>query len=141
MHEELDKILSVLADRFGTTITNLWGVMVRQEMVVGAINLVWSALALVAFVAAMTAIVKGVRAVSEETGKRDKKYANYQESMPKEGWKNSTKETIGGTAIVIGSVVAVIAALCFPFLMIYGLTHTLNPEYYALTNILTTLRK
>lgn len=114
MSQEVTKILDILAERFGTTIEHLWGIMVRQAMVNSISNL---ALAVVTLVAILIVVQKW------------------------ESWTDDIDEGGIGVPLIMffglfGVCGIIITIKVFPD----TITGFFNPEYWVLQQILELLK-
>lgn len=105
--ENMNEILDALALRFGTTGVYLWGVLVRQQVVMGVMV---TLSAMLFFIICMWALMA--------------------EARRKTPWYDFTGPSI--TAVISGvlGLGFLISALT------YGIPAMLNPEYYALMDLL-----
>lgn len=117
MTPELEKTLIALADKLGTTVEHLWSVMIYQARIVAIQNAVTLAIiGAVLFFAGRVLIT------------RWRSYDNKDEAMA------DGLIVMGGAAYtVIGSVLALVAI----FAVNEMITAIFNPEYWALSQILS----
>ena len=106
MSTELAQILAVLSETFGTTVEHLWGVIVRQKLTEGTMYIVVPGTLLML----LTLLVRHIFVVSEE----------------------EPDETLAAFSLAGFVVIVVLAAIAIPL----GVLMILNPEYYALQEIL-----
>lgn len=114
MQDEILKRLDALAEQMGIATGHLWEVMVRQATISGIVDMAW---ALVLIFVVIVGWKIGKWGVSGNDGK---------------GSEPAT--VLGGLMLTIGSI-------SFAMSLTYGIQELLNPEFYALKNILDVLGK
>ena len=121
--KELQGILKVLADQFGTTVNHLWNVLVKQQMIDSITTI--SIIAIVGIICILSVIVFIWYT---------RKYANeLVDGCESVLW---IPATISGTiAIVTGILFVTAIPVCFTDIV----TGFINPEYGALMDILEKL--
>ena len=121
MDEKFQKLIEVLAAKLGTTAEHLWGVLVRQAPISGAVDLV-----LCIVIAAVTAW--WVQLVKRKTTCQPK---TEEDPYPRVEWRDEAAllawvvtVIAGGIALfcIIGSAQRIVAAFA-------------NPEYWALKQL------
>jgi hypothetical protein len=110
MNKEVEAVLDVLAERFGTTIEMLWAVLIKQAIVQSYVAL--------GFVGMCVLLIVGALILW-----------NYALKNPE---KVDELEGVG-TAL---TVVAFFGFLLLPFIMAYAFQRLLNPEFFALKMIM-----
>jgi hypothetical protein len=122
MNDKTLEIFNRLADKFGTTVEHLWGVLVKQA-VISAVTEIVMALAMVAAWVWLFRFVRGKTTKPKETPEDRYPYAEWR-----------------GEGALIAWLVAAIALLLVTIKVCYaattGLTALLNPEYWALKQLL-----
>lgn len=126
MNDKTLELLKQLADKFGTTVEHLWGVLVKQAVISATVECVMT----IATVSAWVWLFRFVR----------KKTAEPAGSEPDSRWvREGCAEWTEEVAVIAWVFVAV--ALAFVVAQIYfavdiGMTAALNPEYWALKQII-----
>ena len=114
--------LTALAQKMGTTAEYLWGVLLKQAPITGAIDLA----VMVAWVSAAVWWFRFVqRKTSTPPATADGKYSNAQ-------WR----EEGAGIAWVSVVVAGLVVALCVGAILSSTVAAIFNPEYWALKQIL-----
>jgi hypothetical protein len=114
MNEKLSNVLAELAEKFGTTVEHLWGVLLRQAMVSGvmhAVNIVFILIAVYAFY----------------------RYFRWWGAKDKKGDMDEV-----GHPIILGLgglTLAIVVFLGLPSELYWAVTAFTNPEYWALNQI------
>ena len=121
MNDKTIELLNKLADKFGTTVEHLWGVLIKQAAITAVAEIVMALVMIAAWVW-MFRFVRGKTAEQPETSDR---YAHPE-------WEQE--------GALIAWIVVCIAAL-ITCLQIYGALTTgatalLNPEYWALKQVM-----
>ena len=116
--KELQEVLKVLADQFGTTVSHVWEILVKQQMV--------DSITTIAMIVAMAIIC----ILSIIVLVRAKKYSDE-----KNDYDSASVITSGVIAIITG----VLLVLIVPFCLDNIVTGFVNPEYGALMDILEKL--
>lgn len=130
MSKEVEQVLNVLAERFGTTVEMLWAVLIKQQFIEAMINVVYMTFLLILTI---VVIYAWVRIVKSYFGLKKK--------------ANSPRHyDFGDYLYDVHPLFVVLFALCNAFVIAffiflpYYITTTigllLNPEYYALQEIL-----
>lgn len=122
MNEQMERLIRELADRLGTTGEHLWGVLVKQAMIVGWVNLIGMALM-------VSVTVWGLRLVHRKTAPRRTPY-QVVEDFPE--WDDG-KDVIAWTVWTGWLCITVIMVLTSLSDSIGAL---INPEYWALNRLL-----
>lgn len=128
MNEQAMKALEELAKQFNTTGQYLWGILVHQALVSGVLSLVWVAIATVV-------TVKSIRTVKRAYSPATIDGVQY----------NTLQETFNEDGEVFVNIV--IPALLIPIFFIVfccaldnAITGLLNPEYWALDEMLSAIK-
>ena len=116
--KELQEVLKVLADQFGTTVSHVWEILVKQQMV--------DSITTIAMIVAMAIIC----ILSIIVLVRAKKYSDEKNDY------DSASVIISG---VIAIITGVLLVLIVPFCLDNIVTGFVNPEYGALMDILEKL--
>lgn len=122
MDDKTTALIEKLADKLGTTAEHLWGVLLHQAPISGAVDLATVALMVLA-------AVKLVRFVKAKTTKpaetRDERYphAEWEGDGAGLAWLGTAFYLIITGVVVTGSAQGIVAAF-------------FNPEYWALSHIL-----
>lgn len=120
MKKETVELLEKLADKLGTTSEYLWSVLVNQAYV--------NAIGEVIFILIATAFSYAMCKMHLHFMDRDNEYSYYE------------KEEVLGIPMIIGAIVMVlliIGCICSVRSIVTGV---LNPEYWALEQILETIK-
>lgn len=133
MADNMDKILGVLADRFGTTVEHLWGVLVLQAYVWGVQAVVWAVLSALTIVACALAFQYAGRKRAVVYAKQDGKYHAL-------GPDEDTLIFSIGVSIA-APILAALAAIVFVVNIMAAVSYLINPEYAALQHLLGILKK
>lgn len=137
------ELLEQLASNLGVTIEYLWETLVRQKYVEGITNIVMAIIGVVAIIILIFCIINGTKFANN-------KYKELAEDRRENGTGycgsyNTSSETEDFYNII--SKVIPIFGLLIIFLMIktikydisYGIQQLLNPDYFALKEILDTI--
>lgn len=122
MNEQTEQLIRELAEKLGTTTEHLWGVLVRQAPLNAAIYFVISALMMCMFWA-FYRLVKRKTAVPP---------VSESERRPSPEWENELM-IIGW--LLLGIYGAITAAVVLRTIYVV-LTVTMNPEYWALKQLI-----
>ena len=116
--DKIDQLLRDLAEQLGTTSEYLWGVLVRQAPIEAIFQLLWMGGSLAGL---LFCVIKATHLMKSEEFKND-------EAAP----------VVSLALCLMGMIVLTLTALSsFDSIMIGGF---LNPEYYALREILEALK-
>lgn len=121
MDEKYQQLIEALAAKLGTTAEHLWGVLVKQAPISGAVDLV---LCIVIAAAAWWWVALVKRKTTKPPKTDDDRYPNAE-------WND-------GAAVLswIGAVIAVVFALVCIVCSAQGIVAAFaNPEYWALTRL------
>ena len=116
--KELQEVLKVLADQFGTTVSHVWEILVKQQMV--------DSITTIAMIVAMAIIC----ILSIIVLVRAKKYSDE-----KNDYDSGSVIISGAIAIITGALLVLIVPFCLDNIV----TGFVNPEYGALMDILEKL--
>jgi hypothetical protein len=114
--------LTMLANKLGTTAEYLWGVLLRQAPITGAINLVM----MTVWVVAVLLLLRWVRIKTRVPPKTE------DEPYPRAEWDGDGAFFAWAASIVFATMVVVIVGLELP----KAVVALVNPEYWALRQIL-----
>ena len=116
--KELQEVLKVLADQFGTTVSHVWEILVKQQMV--------DSITTIAMIVAMAIIC----ILSIIVLVRAKKYSDE-----KNDYDSDSVIISRAIAIITGALLVLIVPFCLDNIV----TGFVNPEYGALMDILEKL--
>ena len=123
MNEQVLALLTQLAEKLGTTVEHLWSVLVKQAFISTTVNLlIYSLLLILGFVLSRT----------------HKKFCGampkYQETTYYH--KYGAYSVLMVVAFVVWAIIIIVFTLCLPEI----LSGYFNPEYWALSEILSALK-
>jgi hypothetical protein len=122
--DKVMELLKALAEKLGTTVEFLWGTLVKQAIVVGIFDSI-ACFFLLIFIFIMVKFA--VR--------------NYKNSLEShKGDKYTTSMDCFMEASAVPSILASFATAGFFILLYQALTCLLNPEYWALKEVLNAIR-
>lgn len=123
--KELTDLLEKLAEKLGTTVEHLWGVLLKQTKIVFWEYIAYSVLAVIFLATAIYFIDFTIAGLN---------------SLPESRW--TTDKEIGYT---VGLVLSIVYSVIAPFILVGNikqiLTMKYNPEYWALNEVLSVLDK
>ena len=122
MNDKTLELLNRLADKFGTTVEHLWGVLVKQAVISAITELVMA----VAMVALWLWVFRFVRA------KTTKPKPTEEDRYPHAEWREEGA-LIAWLVTAVGLLIALIQVYSAATT---GITALLNPEYWALKQVL-----
>jgi len=122
MNDKTLELLNRLAEKFGTTVEHLWGVLVKQA-VISAVTEIVMALAMVAAWVWLFRFVRGKTTEPKETPEDRYPHAEWREEGALIAW------LVAAFALMLVAIQVYRAATT-------GLTALLNPEYWALKQLL-----
>ena len=118
--------LTELAHKLGTTAEYLWGVLLKQAPISGAINLV----VMVGWVAAFVWWFQLVqRKTTKPTESDENQYTRAQ-------WRDECAGFAWGSVVVLGAI----TVLCIGSSLSSTAAAFFNPEYWALKNLLSAMK-
>lgn len=122
MNDKTTALIEKLADKLGTTVEHLWGVLLHQAPISGAVDLA-KVVVMVLVAVGLVWVVKGKTTEPAET--KDDLYprAEWGDDVAFFAWLVTFGYLIITGVVVIGSAQDIVAAF-------------LNPEYWALSHIL-----
>jgi hypothetical protein len=123
MDQNTLQALTALAEKLGTTAEYLWGVLLRQAPITGATDLL-------VMVAWITAVVGWARFVRRNTASPA---PTVEDRYPRAAWDDDAVVCLAWFSVV---VIAVIAALFIGSSLSITVAALVNPEYWALRQIL-----
>ena len=118
MSQEVEQVLDLLAERFGTTVEMLWGVLLRQAYMEGIFNIVYGVFLIAACVAMCFIWIKIMNHLRKTRGEIID--LNPALLIP----------------LVVASIFTLIGLIQTPFVVTEAIGKMLNPQYYALEKIL-----
>lgn len=122
MNEQTEKLIRELAEKLGTTVDHLWGVLIRQAGISGITNLIvcaaWAAM-----------LVWGYKLIRRKTAVPPKTKENE--------WPHAEWDAGDGQALAwaIWGIATIITALVVGCNLEYIIGALANPEYWALKQI------
>lgn len=122
MNDKTLELLNRLADKFGTTVEHLWGVLVKQA-VISAVTEIVMALAMVAAWLWLFRFVRRKTTEPKETAEDRYPHAEWREEGALIAW------LVAALALLLVTIQVYCATTT-------GLTALLNPEYWALKQLL-----
>lgn len=142
--EQVLTLLEGMASKLGVAVEHLWEVLVRQQQTQGITDLIWAGIDIVIIICLAifgTKLIKYVReqyAAEKEArlsgGYTD--YCNRNISSDKEDWLKIFMWLIP----IFGGLFVIIAACSFALNLELGIQKLLNPEYFALKELLDTIK-
>jgi hypothetical protein len=122
MDDKTIALIGKIAEKLGTTSEHLWGVLLRQAPISGAVEL--STAVVMAFAAVgLVRFVKGKTTKPAKTEDKRCSYAEWKDEVAIFAWLATAVYLIITGVVVFGSVQEIVAAF-------------FNPEYWALSYIL-----
>lgn len=121
MNDKTLDLLTRLADKFGTTVEHLWGVLIKQAAITAVAEIVMA----MVMVAAWVWMFRFVRGKTTEKPETNDRYAQAE-------WEQD------GALIawIVVSIAALITCLQIYEALTTGATALLNPEYWALKQVM-----
>ena len=123
MNEQTEQLIRELAEKLGTTVEHLWGVLIKQAPITAAADTIITLIMLVT-------LWVGSKLVYKKTKVPPKTEENR---FPKAEWDDDFVEFMAWGALALHAI-ATFAALYFTIATV--LTVVLNPEYWALKQLL-----
>lgn len=122
MDDKYQQLIEVLAAKLGTTAEHLWGVLVRQAPISGAVDLVWC-IAIAAAAWWWVALTKRKTTRPQKT--EDDRYprAEWEDERMAMAWVGSLMAVAFALICIIASAQGIVAAFA-------------NPEYWALKQLM-----
>ncbi len=121
MDEKFQQLIEVLAAKLGTTAEHLWGVLVRQAPISGAVDLVLC-IVIAVVTAWWVALVKRKTTCPPETWSCQYPTAEWREEGAFLAWLTAVIAGVLAMVCIIGSAQGIVAAFA-------------NPEYWALKQL------
>lgn len=121
MDEKFQQLIEVLAAKLGTTAEHLWGVLVRQAPISGAVDLVLC-IVIAVVTAWWVALVKRKTTCPPETESCRYPTAEWREEGAFLAWLTAVIAGVLAMVFIIGSAQGIVAAFA-------------NPEYWALKQL------
>lgn len=118
--EKLTELLTMLASKLGTTVEYLWTVLIKQATISGIQNIILSV------VVTIPIIIFGV-------------YLRYF-IKNKEKIEDGYNEEFYYVGLVVGTIISVVCVLVFAECINTAMTAFINPEFWALKEILEQLK-
>lgn len=122
MNDKTIALIEKLAEKLGTTAEHLWGVLLHQAPISGAVDLATVAVMVLAAVG-LVRFVKGKTTKPAMTEDDRYPHAEWEDEGAGLAWLGATIYLIITGVVVIGSAQGIVAAF-------------FNPEYWALSHIL-----
>ena len=122
MDDKTTALIDKLAEKLGTTAEHLWGVLLHQAPISGAIDLATVVVMLLAAVG-LVWFVKGKTTTPPETKDEPYPHAEWKDEGAGLAWLGMAIYLTVTGVVVIGSMQGIVAAF-------------FNPEYWALSHIL-----
>lgn len=121
MDDRYNVLIDTLANKLGTTAEHLWGVLLRQAPISGFIDIV-QCVVLVVFAALVVILAKNKTTIPAETNENPYPHAEWTEELAVIAW-------------VAAMLISVIAVLCLKRSVPEIVAAFLNPEYWALKQL------
>lgn len=139
LQDKVFGVLESLASQLGTTIEFLWGVLLKQAVVSGVMNVVWALVFFVIFITTLIYFIKAFVPYNIYQGEGADRRLHREFSSK---WKYWEYKYDGG---VIGVAALLIITIIVSFSIFMGtldlaVTAFVNPEYWALQKVLEQLR-
>lgn len=122
MDDKTTALIEKLAEKLGTTAEHLWGVLLHQAPISGAVDLATVVVVVLAAIG-LVRFVKGKTTKPAETKDERYTHAEWEEEGAGLAWLGTAIYLIITGLVVIGSAQGIVAAF-------------FNPEYWALSHIL-----
>lgn len=137
------ELLEKLAEQLGVAVEYLWATLVRQQYVQGVTDIIIAVLSIIVIVLLAIyspKITKGANSkykeLAEDRRKNGTGYAgSYSVSSCEEDLYRLLTKTVPVLSIIIGCIVFLLIVK----FMVFGIQQLLNPDYFALKEILTTI--
>lgn len=127
MNEQTAKLLSekldALAAKLGVTAEHLWGVLVRQATVEAAISTALAVMWLTVLIVCIVAVKRNAMTWITELSK------DYHQQDEAVLW-------ISGTPVISGAAIGLVSFILSRIHLLDALRNVLNPEYWALQQVL-----
>lgn len=142
--KEAMNLVEQLAIKLGVAVEHLWAILVKQQYAEGVIDIVLSVLcvgiliAIIVYAPKMTSHMFNEYIRLAEDRKTNGTGYNGSRSVPscEEDRYNNLRKSIPTYAIVIGTVVFVLTVI----FIISGIQQIINPEYFALKEVLNCIK-
>lgn len=142
--EQAMNLVEQLADKLGVAVEHLWRILIKQQYAEGVIDIVLSVLcvgiliAIIIYAPKLTVHYTNEYKRLVEDRKTNGTGYNGSKSVPsfEEDRYNDLRKSIPTYAIVVGTVVFVLTVI----FIVCGIQEIINPEYFALKEILNCIK-
>ena len=137
------ELLEQLANSLGVAVEYLWTTLVKQQYVEGVTNLVMAVISIIVVIILLCCVPKATKffanqskELAEDRRKNGTGYnGSYHVSSFKEDFCNSLKFVVP----IVGIIIVIVIVLCATSDIKFGIQHLLNPDYFALKEVLDTI--
>lgn len=136
MSGEVEKILEVMAEKFGTTVDMLWNVLLRQMYIEAIGNFVYIVFILLGLALVSYGWFRAVRGYHNYVRQADENKRHLYSVNSFSEYFVLELDSLLPILLVILSVLLLVGLVSVPSLIIGGIGRFINPEYYALQEIL-----
>lgn len=118
--KEAEIILDMIAEKFGTTVDLLWGVLIRQVYVDATVHFIY----LMCIIVGLFLLIRMVKWLVKD----------YYEKSPSSDFESFLIDSgpVGTLSVVASLVFFILSLVSLPFLIESIIGRFVNPEYYAL---------
>lgn len=125
MNEQTAKLIEQLAQKLGTTTEYLWSVLLKQAQIQAMVTL-FQFLLIAIFGYVLLKIHKSLSVKKDYNGYNETGYSHYEEKV--------------GIPMVVGVVIFAFLAICAFFCIEDVFNGFFNPEYWALSKVLSAVK-
>jgi len=143
--DKVMELLEQLANSLGVAVEYLWTTLVKQQYVEGVTNLTMAAIGIIATIALLICVPRATKffinqhkELAEDRRKNGTGWhGSYSVSSMREDFCNSMKFVVP----IVGFVVIFVIIICVVSNVKFGIQQLLNPDYFALKEVLDTISR
>lgn len=138
------ELLNELASKLGVAVDHLWSVLVRQQYAEGITGVIGAALCMLALIFVIAFAPRwceyATRRHEELVKDRETKGTGFNGSYDTPSYEEDYWAFMCSALPIISLSVGVIMCILIPIFVVTGIQQLINPEYFALKEILNTIK-
>ena len=141
--DKVMELLEQLASSLGVAVEYLWTTLVKQQYVEGVTNLVMAVVGFIMTIVLLCCVPRATRYFTNQYKElaedREKNGTGYNGSRCVSGFKEDFCNFLRFAIPIVGVIVIFIIILCVVDDIKFGIQQLLNPDYFALKEVLNTI--
>lgn len=137
------ELLEQLAHSLGVAVEYLWDTLIKQQYVVGVTNIITAIIDVVIIIVLLCCMPKIIKFLNNQHEKivkdRLENGTGYNGSHTVSSYTEDFYRFFNVTFPIVGCIVILTLIFCFTHDVRYGIQQLLNPDYFALKEVLETI--